>query len=71
MVQIRMLSDEWLVRYTPLELLELKTLKYFHEQDRSTNERTNERTYKRKDENYIPLGINAGGIKSILYRDQT
>ena len=27
MVQIGMLSDEWLVRYTPLELLERKTLK--------------------------------------------
>ena len=27
-----------------------------------TNEQTNERTYERKDENYIPLGINAGGI---------
>ena len=27
-----------------------------------TNERTNKRTYERKDENYIPLGINAGGI---------
>ena len=26
------------------------------------NERTNERTYERKDENYIPIGINAGGI---------
>ena len=28
-----------------------------------TNKRTNIRTYERKDENYIPLGINAGGIK--------
>ena len=27
-----------------------------------TEVRTNERTYERKDENYIPLGINAGGI---------
>ena len=27
-----------------------------------TNERTNIRTDERKDENYIPLGINAGGI---------
>ena len=26
------------------------------------NEQMNERTYKRKDENYIPLSINAGGI---------
>ena len=25
-------------------------------------EQTNERTYEWKDENYIPLGINAGGI---------
>ena len=34
-----MLSDEWLVKYTPLELLARKTLKYFHERDRSTNKR--------------------------------
>ena len=27
-----------------------------------TNERTNKHTYERKDENYIPLGINARGI---------
>ena len=27
-----------------------------------TNEHTNGRTDKRKDENYLPLGINAGGI---------
>ena len=27
-----------------------------------TKEHTNGRTDKRKDENYIPLGINAGGI---------
>ena len=26
-----------------------------------TDERTNEQTYEQKDENYIPLGINAGG----------
>ena len=26
------------------------------------NAQTNERTYERKDENYIPLGINARGI---------
>ena len=26
------------------------------------NGRTNEQTYERKNENYIPLGINAGGI---------
>ena len=30
-----------------------------------TNERTNIRTDERKDENYIPLGINAGGIKML------
>ena len=30
-----------------------------------TNERTNERTDKRQGENYIPRGINAGGIKKI------
>ena len=29
-----------------------------------TNERTNIRTDEQKDENYIPLDINAGGIKS-------
>ena len=28
-----------------------------------TNEHTNGRTDERKDENYIPLGINAGGVK--------
>ena len=27
-----------------------------------SNEQTNKRTYERKDENYIPLGIKAGGI---------
>ena len=26
----------------------------------------NERTYERKDENYIPLGINAGGVISTV-----
>ena len=57
-----MLSDEWLVRYTPLELLTRKTLKLFHERDGSTNEQTNEW----KDENYIALGINAGGINSLI-----
>ena len=30
-----------------------------------TNEHTNGRTDERKDENYIPVGINAGGINSI------
>ena len=50
------------MRYTPLELLARKTLKLIYERDGSTNERTNIRTDERKDENYIPLGINAGGI---------
>ena len=30
--------------------------------NRTKYEQTNERTHERKDENYIPLGINAGGI---------
>ena len=30
-----------------------------------TNEHTNGRTDERKDENYIPVGINAGGIKKL------
>ena len=29
-----------------------------------TNEHTNGRTDQRKEENYIPVGINAGGIKT-------
>ena len=33
----------------------------------STNEKTNIQMAERKDENYIPLGINAGGIKSKVY----
>ena len=36
-----------------------------------TNEHTNGRTDERKDENFIPLGINAGGIKSSLTGTQT
>ena len=45
MVQIGMLSDEWLVRYTPLEKLLHKTLRYFHEKDGITNIRIdNEKT---------------------------
>ena len=53
------------MRYTPLELLEHKILKLFHERDGSMNEQTNERTYERKEENYIPLGINAVGIITV------
>ena len=34
-----------------------------------TNERTNIRTDEREDENYIPLGINAGGIISPQIRN--
>ena len=34
----------------------------FHERDGITNERTNIRMDERKGENYIPVGINAGGI---------
>ena len=49
-----MLSDMQLLRYTPPE----KLLRKFHELDGSTNERT----YEWKDENYILIGINAGGI---------
>ena len=30
-----------------------------------TKKRTNKRTYERKSENYIPVGINAGGIITI------
>ena len=33
---------------------------------RSTNQQINERTYERKNENYIPLGINARGIISFV-----
>ena len=35
--------------------------------NKRTNEHTNIRTDERKDENYIPLGINAGGITKIDY----
>ena len=49
-----------------------KLWRKFHVTEGSTNERTNKRTNEhtnirtdeRKDENYIPLGINAGGIIS-------
>ena len=69
MVQIWMFSDEWLVRYTPLEKLERKTaLNSTNATRGSTNEWTYEwtniRMDKWKDENYIPLGINARGINS-------
>ena len=43
MVQIGMLSDEWLVRCTPLEKLQHKTLKYFHELDGIKNKQTERR----------------------------
>ena len=78
-----MLSDEWLVRYTPLELLDRKTLKLFHERDGSRNKRTNEQlnkrmneqtniqTDERKDENYIPVIINAGGIIKLMQRQKS
>ena len=35
--------------------------------NKRTNEHTNIRTDERKDENYIPLGINAGGIIRSLF----
>ena len=65
MIQIWMLSDEWFVRYTPLEKFARKTLSLIPRTWRShkrTNEHTNGRKDERKGENYIPLGINAGGI---------
>ena len=43
-------SDEWLVRCMPLELLDHKTLKLFHEWDGSRNKQTNKQTNKRKHE---------------------
>ena len=52
-------------RYTPLEKLCRKTLTQILQTWRKyerTNEHTNGRTDERKDENYIPVGINAGGI---------
>ena len=57
-VTLSLLSNEWFVRYTcaPLEKLKCKTLKNF--MDGITNEQTNEF----KDNNYIPLHINAEGI---------
>ena len=68
MVQVWMLSDVWLVRYTPLELLACKTeviprmWRKYERTNKRTNERIYERTDEQKSENYIPLGINAGGI---------
>ena len=35
-----------------------------------TNEQMNERAYERKDKNYIPLGIKAGGIKTKVSNDK-
>ena len=69
MVQIWMFSDEWLARYTPLEKLKHKTaLNSTNATRGSTDEWTYEWTNiqmdKWKDENYIPLGINARGINS-------
>ena len=61
MVQIWMLSDEWLVRYTPLENVKLGS-NSTNGMESWTNKQTNEWTYKRKDENYIPLSINARGV---------
>ena len=55
-----MLSDEWLVRYTPLELLERKTLS---NSTNGTEVEKNKQTYERKYENNICLGINAGATK--------
>ena len=54
MVQIWMLSDEWLVRYTPLECLNVKlwsnsTNGTEVRMNKQTNERTNERTNIRTD----------------------
>ena len=64
MVQIWMLSDEWLVRYTPLQKLwSNSTNEMDHEQtNEQTNKGTNKRTYEQKDKNYTLLGINARGI---------
>ena len=66
MVQICMLSDEMLLRYTPLEKLLTQNFdaNSTRRKEVRTNERTNIRTDERKDENYIHLGINAWGIKT-------
>ena len=47
----------WWVRYTPLRNFNAKLCGKFHERDGQTY------MYERKDENYIPLSINAGSIK--------
>ena len=39
-------------------------MKLWSNSTNGTEVQTNERTDERKDENYIPLGINAGGIKN-------
>ena len=58
-----MLSEEWLEIYSLRETL----TKNFEENStnlKESNEQTkNIRTDERQGENYIPLGINAGGIK--------
>ena len=51
MVRIGVLSDKWLVRYTQFE------------SSNGTELQTNEPADERKDENNIPLGINAGVSK--------
>ena len=58
-----MIAYWWVVReinptWETFPQLSEKRCRKFHERDG----RTNERTYERKGENYIPLGINAGGI---------
>ena len=51
------------MRYTPLEKLACNSVKNFVVNSTNvTDERTNIQMDKQKSENYIPLGINAGGI---------
>ena len=51
------------MRYTPLEKLACNSVKNFVVNFTNvTDERTNIQMDKQKSENYIPLGINAGGI---------
>ena len=50
------------MRYTPLEKLACNSVKNFVVNSTNVMDaQTNERTDERKGENYIPLGINAGG----------
>ena len=42
----------------------------YERRNKRTNEHTNIRTDERKNENYIPLGINAGGI-NIVFKSAT